>query len=137
MEKQYIYLEAITSSEWDSVEFALVEYDPEKCNTWNKAMDSVKDSIFDMGSIWSDEADYFIDAEELPFGELPVNGDIIKLSQEQFDKLTRPAQTIKYGEIRFYEDHIVFSSSGKNTGEEFWTEDYTPEYTYSAELKTA
>ena len=128
--KQYILIPAVTGSEWESVDFALITLDERRGLPYYKKMaDLAKQMYKEHGVseliVYSDEADFYTDMEQLPeecykeFSE--VQAQIIEFS-DKFDTtlFSRPEQTIKYGQIKFGQEGVTFTGTGKHTDEEFW-----------------
>lgn len=119
MEK-YILMKALTGSEWDGVEFALLPFSEKRLNQFlakKKVLDTLKD--VDQLVVYSDDVEFFTDLSQLNnVDEDEENPIIVEIND--IEELSRPEQTIKYGQIKFGKDEIIFSGYGKHTNEEYW-----------------
>lgn len=133
---KYILTEAFTDSEWDPVSFALVQFSEETCRNILSLRDRLGDDIpADSATINGDFADFFTDEEELPEDIDGINDQIIEI--EDIEKLSRPEQYIKYGEVKIYPDWAVVRAVGKHTGEDYWCDiSYSTIEQYLETLKT-
>lgn len=123
--KNYILIRAYTQSQWDNVDFALIPFNGTLITRLAVLVDKAKELQNDFGtneiSIYSDEADFFVDDGNLPF-ELPKEDEykIVTLTDKAFGKLKRP-ESINGGQVSISSyGSITFKASGKHTGEEFW-----------------
>lgn len=123
-----LLLQAYTGSEWDSVSFALIEIDEAHQAYLKKIIQrqtELKAEGIDKLVVSADNADFFIDEEQLPeicFNEFnEIQEGVYDLSEELIDELTRPEQDLKYGEMVFSHDSVTFKIFGKHTDEESWT----------------
>lgn len=125
---KYIVASAQTGSEWDSVEFLLIEATPEFINLLKESIKKAKrieTEGFNSVSMYADNAEFYTDLSELPEdAQIDVeDGDsvrLIDLDPDLVRTLSQPEQTIKYGEMSFGLGQITFSGHGKHTDEEFW-----------------
>ena len=119
MEKvKYHMIEARTNSEWDDVSFALLRDSISTSSQYKKLRELIKqlDDV-DVLSVYDDDVVYFNDSEF--FDEHKVN-PVIYLTDDEFEKLSRPDQNLRDGKVNFEKDNIMFCSYGKHTGEEFY-----------------
>lgn len=131
---KYIIAPAQTGSDWDGVQFMLIEADPKFINHLKKTIKKAKrieKEGFNQVSIYADNAEFFTDSSQLPEGSQRgsafsfddvEDGDVklIELEPELVENLSRPEQDIKYGEMKFGMGQITFTGTGKHTDEEFW-----------------
>ena len=127
MKKKYIITQGRTQSEWDGVDFALVEVTKELIEQVKQIEKILAKSseVIDSVGVLADNANFFIDESELPERlNLEIEDStclVIELSDEEYGKLSRTEQKLRGGEMKFYNSGcMVFSTSGKNTGEEYW-----------------
>lgn len=122
MKTKYIITTAQTGSEWDCVEFLLVEATPRLINFLKQTIAECKKLTFDSVSIYADNAGFYLGMDELP-EDAQVEEDQVKLVELDSDfvnTLDQPEQQIRYGEMKFGNDQITFTGTGKYTDEEFW-----------------
>lgn len=124
---KYILIPARTNSEWDGVSFALLNYSAQQLNEFLKVknvLESLK-PLADKMALYVNDVEFFTNEEELPQQYQPQHEDtamLVELSKEQFEALSRPEQTIKYGERVYTDSGITFIARGKHTDEEYWCE---------------
>lgn len=130
---KYLLLPAHTSSEWDSVSFALIELPPSRDSYIKKMikrqLELEKEGINVLG-VFSDNAEFYNDETQLPKkclvaggGIMPnVKAQVVSLRRTTVDKLTQPEQTLRYGRMEFLGGGVKFITYGKHTGEEFYTD---------------
>ncbi len=126
---KYILVNAHTTSEWDSVSFALIELSPEReafIKTLNQRQLELKVEGIDVLGVFCDNADFYNDESQLPQKYINEDGNvkagIVKLTRRMVDKLTQPEQSLKYGRMEFLFGGVKFTTHGKHTGEEFYTD---------------
>jgi hypothetical protein len=135
--KQYIIAKALTGSEWDDVDFALIEMHDGHAKYIHQVSDHASDlkkKLEDESAritISADNAQFFV-ADDIIRALLPDEIDvedsddfaaIISLDENVVEKLTRPQNDIRYGHIVFDGNTVKYSGYGKHTGEEYWTAD--------------
>lgn len=113
-------MKAVTGSEWDGVEFALLPFSEKRLNQFI-AKKNVLDTLEDVNElvVYADEVEFFTDLSQL---NIEIDEDEIPIIVEinDIEELSRPEQTIKYGHISFGKEEITFSGYGKHTDEEYW-----------------
>jgi glycyl-tRNA synthetase alpha subunit len=125
---KYILMQALTGSEWDSVEFALLPYSLKRIKNFldkKASLEGLKKSEgIDELITYADEVDFYNDAEQLPERIEFESGDespmIVELTDEEVASLSQPEQVIKYGEVSIGTFEVKFSGFGKHTSEEYW-----------------
>lgn len=119
---------AATNSEWDGVSFAAIEL-TESHLAFLKSAQQKAIAIKEEGdsfmhlSYSGDMADFYIDEDELPEGIVPKEDEpiVVEIDAAVMDKLTKPEQVIRHGEIRIYPGSVIYVGNGKHTDEEYWT----------------
>ncbi len=121
-------------SEWDSVDFALIDLNPEFVKLIKDASKEAKrlnkkfSHAFMNIRIQGDNAEWFIEASDInsPSDEImELLGDeefVIVKKEFETETLQRPEQDARYGQMKVDEENVQFLSYGKHTDEEFWTE---------------
>lgn len=124
---KYIIAPAQTGSEWDSVEFLLIEATPERINqlkVYVKKAKRIESEGFNSVSVYADNANFYTDLSELPEEtQIDIDNEQVKqieLDPDFVETLSKPEQDLKYGEMKFGMDQITFSTHGKHTDEEYW-----------------
>jgi len=128
----WLMVKAFTGSEWDSVDFMLLDISSKTFNNYLREMidkaEAFKDDMsFYCLSHWSDNADWYIFSyEEDGYVETPKLEDgwsYVDLTVDELNKLKRPEQWMRGGLIKtFSNGDIQFTTNGKHTDEEFWSE---------------
>lgn len=123
----------MTNSEWDNVDFCLIELNNELISIIKGASEDAvklkeKYPSFDHIELDSDIAEWFIDASD----DTNDNDKLMALVEEKefviIDEeietatMHRPEQDIRYGSIRLDGEVVKFVAYGKHTNEEFFTE---------------
>lgn len=120
-----IISKAYTNSEWDSVDFAVIEINDTLLQFIKELSTQVKDickqhGIYGHFAVSSDNADFFIgERGEAHLGEhddFAVIPGTLDTSNE-----SRPENDLKGGDMRIFSDTVQFVTWGKHTSEEFWT----------------
>lgn len=128
-----ILLKAHTNSEWDHIDFALIEIYPELPNILEQAMTLIQQSAsiasFRHLSISDGECSFHIidDDEDLLVALLEKiedeSRDYIYVRNANRKILPRPEQWLVYEGIQINSNGWVsFHAYGKHTGEEYWTD---------------
>lgn len=129
----WLMVKAMTGSEWDSVDFMLLDVSSKTFNNYLREMiDKAKvfkdDSSFYCLSHWSDSVDWFISSYDEDDGnvdtpELEDGWSYVDVTKDELDKLKRPESSLSGGIIKtFSNGDIQFTTNGKHTDEEFWSE---------------
>lgn len=122
-----LILKANTNSEWDGVDFAIVDITKEFIDFLKEAMEDAQNmkhkySHGFLGLRFSgDNAEWFCGDEE---GHTLLGDEEFVIVEKTLDtsKYQRPEQDIRYGQIKITGDSVQFVGYGKHTSEEFWTE---------------
>lgn len=126
---KYIIAKAFTQSEWDGVDFAVIELTDGHLKFIREIRETIQKMGFKIGDgflniIFSgDNADFYYSEDELPEDLQPEEGKPLIATVEDpdiFKNLTRPEQDIRYGQLKFDEDGVQYVGYGKHTDEEFW-----------------
>ena len=128
--KKYLILNAVTSSEWDSVEFCLLDLQNlpiSKLKELIKLSEKLhKENEIDQIVFYNYSFSFHISGITPP--ENIINRDfnnigIIELEDSIYDGLERPENQIRYQDLTISAiGNITFKGFGKHTGEEFWAE---------------
>lgn len=133
---KYIISKAYTGSEWDTVDFALIELDDERLKYFKEMEMQAKELKERNGfgfmhiEISADNAEFFTGLMEefedntiSPGEMIPEEEEycIEELPDDIIDKLERPESHLKYGSMKFSDSGVQFTTLGKHTDEEFWT----------------
>jgi hypothetical protein len=125
---KYIIMPALTSDEYEDVSFATVELTDERI-AYFKKLQGIYNNLPQNENIahlviFSDNADFFTDNEELP-EDILLDSDedftpvIAEIDENTFSTFSRPTETIKYGEMRVDADGITFIGNGKYSNNEY------------------
>lgn len=131
--KQCLVVKAFTGSEWDNVNFAVVELSKERVSFINQMMKEVArlKEIYQFGGqleVFCDNAEFFAGVNDnCPFDFADDEAQegkpvIMELPDDYEDHFYRPESALKYGHMSITEDTVQFVTTGKHTGEEFYTE---------------
>jgi hypothetical protein len=124
----YILAKAMTNSEWDNVDYALIRLNETHLKFLVDVMKDARklnkkyDGGFMYIKISADMAD-FCQEMESELSDLLVDGNewsIVGLDSQFVDELPRPDQEIRYGGIKITETSVQYVAYGKHTDEEFW-----------------
>jgi hypothetical protein len=121
--KKYILMTAATQSEWDAVEFALLEFSIEELQDFLKKSKQLEEmNDVDALIVNEDAVTFYNDQDALPerIKLVPDEVIVVELSDEEVNALPQPEQTIKYGQTVFSLHSVTFKGTGKHTGEEYW-----------------
>lgn len=128
MSTKYLILTARTNSEWDSAQFALIPISlpiiSELCKKIRLAKRLKKQGI-DYLLSYDNSIVFFRELEELP-NNLQVEEGKIKFhsfTDEEVEKFTKPEQSLEGLTLKISAFDVLWLAYGKNTSEEFWTDD--------------
>jgi len=124
MEK-FILLKALTNSEWDHVDFALLPIETIETHLKKKQILASLNGEVDELVIYEDAVVFYASIEDLPerftsedyYKEKPM---LVELSDQEIEALSKPDQTIKSGQVKFSKEEVTFTGHGKHTNEEYW-----------------
>ena len=126
-----IVMEADTTSEFDSVDFAVLRIDETYIASLKRNTELLSEDMLngiDGLYIYDNVIDYYSDDlndldDDNKYKEIAESikyNTVIELPDDFFDDFNRPESVISDGMIRIGREVIFFSSNGKNTNDEFF-----------------
>lgn len=129
----WLMVNAFIQSEWDSVDFILLDIsNPVFNNFLREIVDKAKafkdDPSFYCLSYWSDNAEWYThsykDDGDVETPQLKDNWSYVTVTKKEIDKLKKPENALGGGVIKaFASGFIRFTNSGEHTGEQLWSDD--------------
>ena len=131
---EYLLIKAMTNSEWDNGDFAIIHITKEWKQTQKKRLKAVKPLENDYDLKWLNYAD--TNVEFFRFSEEPrpeieewlseKDSVFIELEKEDLKKLLQPENNLNCYQMQVYKNgNAIYNAFGKHTGEEFWTKEFS------------
>lgn len=115
---KFLYLGAVTNSEWDSCNLALVPITEEYINTLKRLI-ALRDQLekehgIDVISYYGEEAEFYNTDED-------IDGDTQEVREDEVKGLSTPEARLDVHQVKIRKFDICFSCYGKhNLNEEYW-----------------
>ncbi|MFL9835567.1 hypothetical protein [Chryseobacterium terrae] len=133
---EYLLIKAMTDSEWDTCNFAIIHITEDWKQTQKERLKVTKIVENDNYLKWLNYADTNIEffrfsSEQYPHIEqwLSENSRIyIDLESDDLRNLFQPDNNLHCYQMQVYKNgNAIYNAFGKHTGEEFWTEEFSLE----------
>ena len=128
----YIMVKAMTNSEWDCCDFAIIHISEDWKKEQQKRLDNIKPFSEDymlLSMMYSDPSvEFYKDDDEICPDSAELLEDriwsFVELDEETLKKLSAPENRIDSCELHvFKSNYALYQAYGKQTGEEFWTKE--------------
>lgn len=131
---EYLLIKAMTNSEWDNGDFAIIHITEDWKQSQQKRLEAVKIVENDYDLKWLNYADTNVEffrfsEEKYPEVEQWLsesNRIFIELEKDDLKKFLQPENNLNCYQMQVYKNgNAICNAFGKHTGEEFWTEEFT------------
>ena len=130
---EYLLIKAMTNSEWDNGDFAIVHITEDWKNIQKKRLEAVKIVENDADLKWLNYADTNVEFFKFSEDNYPEvkqwlsDGSkiFIELEKEDLKKMLQPENLLNCYQMQVYKNgNAIYNAFGKHTSEEFWTEEF-------------
>ena len=131
---EYLLIKAMTNSEWDNGDFAIVHITEDWKNIQKKRLEAVKIVENDADLKWLNYADTNVEFFKFSEDNYPEvkqwlsDGSkiFIELEKEDLKKMLQPENLLNCYQMQVYKNgNAIYNAFGKHTSEEFWTEEFS------------
>jgi hypothetical protein len=131
---EYLLIKAMTNSEWDNGDFAIIHITEDWKQTQKKRLEAVKIVENDYDLKWLNYADTnveFFRFSEEKYPEVKQwlsesNRIFIELEKEDLKKMLQPENNLNCYQMQVFKSgNAIYNAFGKHTGEEFWTKEFS------------
>ena len=133
---EHLLLKAMTDSEWDDCEFAIIHITEEWKVTQKKRLKAIEFFEDDYDLKWFNYADTDIEFFKLSQDNFPQieewlskkNQFFIELEDDDLKKLSQPENRLNCYQMQVYKSgNAIYNAFGKHTNEEFYTQEFSLE----------
>lgn len=131
---EYLLIKAMTNSEWDDCDFAIIHITDEWKKTQKKRLEAVKPLENDYDLKWLNYADTNVEFFRLSEEHHPEVEEwlsersriFIELEKNDLKELLQPENRLNCYQMQVFKNgNAIYNAFGKHTGEEFWTEEFS------------
>lgn len=131
---EYLLIKAMTNSEWDNGDFAIIHVTEEWKQTQKKRLESVTPFKNNYDFKWLNYNDtnmnfFKFSQENYPEIEKWLydrNMLFVETSFEEIQKLLVPENSLNCYQMQVFKNgNAIYNAFGKHTGEEFWTKEFS------------
>ena len=131
---EYLLIKAMTNSEWDNGDFAIIHITEDWKQTQKKRLEAVKIVENDADLKWLNYADTNVEFFKFSEDNYPEvkqwlsDGSkiFIELEKEDLKKMLQPENLLNCYQMQVYKNgNAIYNAFGKHTSEEFWTEEFS------------
>lgn len=131
---EYLLLKAMTNSEWDDCNFAIIHITEEWKVNQKKRLEVSKIVENDNDLKWLNYADTDIEFFKFSLKKYPQieewlsgkNQFFVELEKGDLKELSQPQNNLYCYQMQVYRNgNAIYNSFGKNTNEEFWTQEFS------------
>lgn len=133
---EHLLVKAMTDSEWDDCEFAIIHITDEWKKTQKNRLEAVKIFSDDYDLKWLNYADTNIEFFKLSDDNYPKIEEwlsdksqfFVELENDDLKKLSQPENRLNCYQMQVYKSgNAIYNAFGKHTSEEFWTQEFSLE----------
>ena len=130
---EYLLIKAMTNSEWDDCDFAIIHITDDWKQTQKKRLEAVKPLENDYDLKWLNYTDTnieFFKFSEEHYPEIQKwlserSRIFIELETDDLKRLLQPENSLNCYQMQVYKNgNAIYNAFGKHTSEEFWTEEF-------------
>ena len=131
---EYLLIKAMTNSEWDDCDFAIIHITDDWKQTQKKRLEAVKPLENDYDLKWLNYTDTnieFFKFSEEHYPEIQKwlserSRIFIELETDDLKRLLQPENSLNCYQMQVYKNgNTIYNAFGKHTIEEFWTEEFS------------
>ena len=131
---EYLLIKAMTNSEWDDCDFAIIHITDDWKQTQKKRLEAVKPLENDYDLKWLNYTDTnieFFKFSEEHYPEIQKwlserSRIFIELETDDLKRLLQPENRLNCYQMQVYKKgNAIYNAFGKHTSEEFWTEEFS------------
>ena len=131
---EYLLIKAMTNSEWDDCDFAIIHITDDWKQTQKKRLEAVKPLENDYDLKWLNYTDTnieFFKFSEEHYPEIQKwlserSRIFIELEKDDLKRLLQPENSLNCYQMQVYKNgNTIYNAFGKHTIEEFWTEEFS------------
>ena len=131
---EYLLIKAMTNSEWDDCDFAIIHITDDWKQTQKKRLEAVKPLENDYDLKWLNYTDTnieFFKFSEEHYPEIQKwlserSRIFIELETDDLKRLLQPENSLNCYQMQVYKNgNAIYNAFGKHTSEEFWTEEFS------------
>jgi hypothetical protein len=131
---EYLFIKAMTNSEWDNCSFAVIHITEEWKQCQKKRLKAVTNFENDNDFKWLNYSDTTVDFYKFSYeGKSEIKHWLFEndcffaeVSFEEIQKLSVPDNNLNCYQMQVFNNgNAIYNAFGKHTGEEFWTDQFS------------
>ena len=131
---EYLLIKAMTNSEWDDCNFAIININKDWKQNQKKRLEAVKMVENDYDLKWLNYADTNVEFFKFSKELYPEVEDwlsersriFIELETDDLKRLLQPENSLNCYQMQVYKNgNAIYNAFGKHTSEEFWSEEFS------------
>ena len=131
---EYLLIKAMTNSEWDDCNFAIININNDWKQSQKKRLEVVKVVENDYDLKWLNYADTNVEFFKFSEEDYPEIEELlseksqifIELETNDLKKLLQPENSLNCYQMQVFKNgNAIYNAFGKHTSEEFWTEEFS------------